>query len=119
HYMRRIKTIALSIPCVGGPYTNVACTLTLLKSSIRTSPLASDDYARQGTEDERFVDFGGAVQSIVTSSGQNDSMFIESQPRDERYVPFENTGAISMWKLELPDPKAYPTFDYATISDVI
>src|SRR6185436_18506037 len=39
HYFRRIKTVALSIPCVAGPYTSVNCTLTLLKSSIRKSAL--------------------------------------------------------------------------------
>jgi hypothetical protein len=119
HYLRRIKSVALSIPCVAGPYTSVACTLTLLKSSVRKSPLASGDYTRQGIEDERFIDYGGAVQSIVTSSAQNDSGLFETNLRDERYLPFENAGAISTWKLDLPDPTAYPSFDYATISDVI
>ena len=33
HYFRRIKTVALSIPCVAGPYTSVNCTLTLTKSA--------------------------------------------------------------------------------------
>jgi hypothetical protein len=118
HYMRRIKSVAVSIPCVAGPYTSVACTLTLLKSSVRKSPVC-DDYARQGTEDDRFIDYGGAVQSIVTSSAQNDSGLFETNLHDERYLPFENTGAVSTWKLDLPDPNAYPAFDYTTISDVI
>src|SRR5262249_55785524 len=38
HYFRRIKSVAVSIPSVTGPYTSVNCTLTILKSSIRTSP---------------------------------------------------------------------------------
>ena len=38
HYMRRIKTVSLSIPSVTGPYTSVNCTLSLLKSSLRWSP---------------------------------------------------------------------------------
>ena len=29
-YMRRIKSVSLTIPCVTGPYTSVNCTLTLL-----------------------------------------------------------------------------------------
>ena len=37
HYFRRIKTVSVSIPCVTGPYASVNCTLTLLKSSIRTT----------------------------------------------------------------------------------
>ena len=117
HYMRRIKNVALSIPSVVGPYTSVNCTLSLLKSSLRKSPVAGDGYARQGSEDDRFVDYIGAVQSIVTSSGQNDSGMFETNLRDERFLPFEGAGAESTWKLDLPQD--YRTFDYDTISDVI
>jgi hypothetical protein len=117
HYMRRIKSVAISIPSVVGPYTSLNCTLSLLKSSLRKSPIAGDDYARQGSEDSRFVDYIGAVQSIVTSSGQNDSGLFETNLRDERFLPFEGAGAESTWKLELP--KDYRAFDYDTISDVI
>ena len=41
HHFRRVKTVAVSIPCVAGPYTSINCTLTMLKSSIRKSSLAS------------------------------------------------------------------------------
>jgi hypothetical protein len=37
--------------------------------------------------------------------------------KDERYLPFEGTGAVSRWRLELPT--AINQFDYDTISDVI
>src|SRR4030095_11358161 len=48
HYFRRIKSVALSIPSVTGPYTSVNCTLTMLKSSIRKSPILADGvYARE------------------------------------------------------------------------
>ncbi len=115
HYMRRIKNVALSIPAVTGPYTGVHCTLTLLRSSIRKSPVGG--YPREAEEDDRFVDYYGTVQSIVTSSGQQDSGLFETNLRDERYLPFEGSGVISTWKLELPND--YRTFDYNTISDVI
>ena len=122
HYFRRIKTVAVSIPCVTGPYASVNCTLTLLKSSIRKTPVAGDQYARVDAEDERFSDYFGSLQSIVTSSAQNDSGLFETNLRDERYLPFENAGAISEWQLQLPaDPskKDPAQFDYSTISDVI
>jgi hypothetical protein len=120
HYMRRIKNVALSIPSVVGPYTSVNCALSLLKSSLRKSPLPKDgEYARQGSEDDRFVDYGGAIQSIVTSGAVNDGGLFETNLRDERFLPFEGAGAESAWKLELPNPQGYPAFDYATISDVI
>jgi hypothetical protein len=123
HYFRRIKTVALSIPCVSGPYASVNCTLTLLKSSIRKTPVVGDDqYPRVDVEDSRFSDNLGSLQSIVTSSAQNDSGLFETNLRDERYLPFENSGVISEWQLQLPaDPskKEPAQFDYSTISDVI
>ena len=123
HYFRRIKTVAVSIPCVTGSYTSVNCTLTLLKSSIRKTPVLRDGaYAREDAEDDRFSDYFGSPQSIVTSSAQNDSGMFETNLRDERFLPFENSGVISEWQLELPaNPgKKEPTqFDYNTISDVM
>jgi Tc toxin complex TcA C-terminal TcB-binding domain len=122
HYFRRIKTVAVSIPCVAGPYTSINCTLTMLKSSIRTKPLVGDDYQRSGSEDDRFNDSFGSLQTIVTSSGQNDSGLFETNLRDERYLPFEGAGVISEWKLSLPanPSKGEPCqFDYNTISDAI
>jgi hypothetical protein len=118
HYMRRIKSVALSLPSVVGPYTTVNCTLSLLSSSLRKSPIPKDgEYARQGSEDDRFVDYIGAVQSIVTSGAVNDSGLFETNLRDERFLPFEGAGAESTWKLELP--AGYPAFDYNTISDAV
>lgn len=122
HYFRRIKNVAVSIPCVTGPYVSVNCTLTLLKSSIRKSPVVGDQYPRVDAEDSRFSDNFGSLQSIVTSSAQNDSGLFEANFRDERYLPFENSGVISEWQLQLPaDPskKDPAQFDYNTISDVI
>jgi len=122
HYFRRIKNVAVSIPCVTGPYTSVNCTLTLTKSSIRKSSLLGEGYVRTDAEDSRFSDYFGSLQSIVTSSGQNDSGLFETNLRDERYLPFEGSGVVSEWQLQLPanpgnkDPLQ---FDYDTISDVI
>ena len=122
HYFRRIKNVAVSIPCVTGPYTSINCTLTLTTSRIRKSALIGDGYARNGAEDSRFSDYFGSLQSIVTSTGQNDTGLFETNLRDERYLPFENSGVISEWELELPgDPSSGDPlqFDYDTISDII
>lgn len=122
HYFRRTKSVSISIPCISGPYVSVNCTLTLLKSSIRKTSVIRDAYARSDAEDSRFEDYFGSLQSIVTSSAQKDSGMFETNLRDERYLPFEGTGAISEWQLQLPanpsknDPQQ---FDYNTISDVI
>ena len=118
HFMRRIKRVGLSIPSVVGPYTSVNCTLSLLRSTVRKSAIG-DDYFRDGAEDDRFVDYAGAVQSIVTSGASDDGGLFETNLRDERFLPFEGAGAESTWKIDLAKPDEYPAFDYATISDVI
>ena len=41
--------MALSVPCVAGPFAGLHCTLTLLRSSIRTSPLMNGGYGRDVT----------------------------------------------------------------------
>jgi len=117
-YMRRIKSVSLSIPCVTGPYTGVNCTLSLINSTLRkSSALRDDQYMRAEGTDDRFIDYYGAVQTIVTSHGNNDSGLFETNLRDERLLPFEGAGAESTWKLSLPTP--YRQFDYNTISDII
>jgi hypothetical protein len=119
HYMRRIKSVALSIPSVVGPYASVNCTLSLQASSVRISPLlANGAYGRDPSQDDiRFVDYFGATDVIVTSGASNDSGMFETNLRDERFLPFEGAGAIGTWILTLPgDLRA---FDYSTISDVI
>ena len=122
HYMRRIKSVALTIPCVAGPYTSINCTLTLQSSKIRINSnlqgSQQDPYVESSSgSDPRFVYNFGATGAIATSSAQNDSGMFEVNFRDERYLPFEGNGAISTWRIDLPaDCNA---FDFETISDVI
>jgi hypothetical protein len=119
HYFRRIKSVAVTIPCVTGPYTGVNCTLSLQNSSIRTSSqISGSGYADRKNLSANY----GTIQAVVTSSGQADSGLFETNLRDERYLPFEYSGVISQWQLELP---ANPVngepcqFDFDTITDVI
>jgi Tc toxin complex TcA C-terminal TcB-binding domain/Neuraminidase-like domain len=118
-YFRRVKTVELSIPCTAGPYTTIACTLTMTSNHLRQdATLLAGKYARDTTiDDPRFRDEIGAVQSVATSSAQNDSGLFELTFHDDRYLPFEGAGAISSWHLKLN--RTLPQFDFATISDVI
>jgi hypothetical protein len=115
HSFRRIKAVAVSVPCVVGPYASINCAVTLTQSYVRQGP---GGYGNNPQEDTtNFIPYPAAVKTIVTSGAQNDSGLFETNLRDERYLPFENAGAISSWSLELlgkPRP-----FDYDTISDVI
>ena len=118
HYLRRIKSVSLTIPCVTGPYSSVPCTLTLLNHSVRHNSNSAGIYKHSiENDDPRFTDSFGAIQSIVTSSAQNDSGMFETNLRDERYLPFEGAGVISSWRIELP--LEFRQFNYDTISDVI
>jgi hypothetical protein len=118
HYCRRIWSVAASMFLNKGPYTSVNCRLTLLKSSIRkNSQLKDGSYRREGAEDDRFIDYFGSLESIVTSTAQNDEGRFSNQ-RDEHYLrPFEGSGVISEWQLEWL--AAWPQCDPDTISDVI
>ncbi len=118
HYMRRIKNVRLSIPCVTGPYTSVNCTLTLLRSKVRMDPTAQRPYREETeAEDDRFQTFFGARTSIATSHARDDHGLFELSLQDERYLPFEGSGVISRWRIELP--QATNAFEFNTISDVI
>jgi hypothetical protein len=133
HYLRRIKAVSLTIPCVAGPYTGVHCKLTLLSSATRVEPTLLDVESccpgectcscceRQRYEvikdDPRIVKRYGATEAIATSTGQNDSGLFELNFRDERYLPFEYAGAVSRWRIELPIETN--AFDIDTLSDLI
>ncbi|MFI0429202.1 neuraminidase-like domain-containing protein [Mariniflexile sp. HMF6888] len=120
-YFRRIKSVSVSLPCIAGSYTSVSAKLSLVnnryRKNINPDNVAGTGYTEDPGNDERFVYNVGAIQSIATSNSQNDSGIFELNFRDERYLPFENTGAISSWRLELPTE--VHQFDYNTISDVI
>lgn len=118
HYMRRIKSVSVSVPCIIGPYTNVNCTLSLLSDVTRTdSSLKEGQYGRIDGEDDRFRYHFSSLSSIATSSGQNDSGMFEINFNDERYLPFEGAGAISEWKIVMPKENNY--FDFSSMSDFI
>jgi hypothetical protein len=133
HYLRRIKSVSLTIPSVAGPYTGVHCKLTLLSSATRIEPTLLDvenccpgectsgccDRKRYEAikEDPRIVKRYGATAAIATSTGQNDSGLFELNLRDERYLPFEFAGAVSRWRIELPIENN--AFDIDTVSDLI
>jgi hypothetical protein len=128
-FMRRIRNVTLTIPCVTGPYNEVHCRLTLLRSGTRVDPLLRPPAARccnccqssNGypvcSHDPRWVTEYGALEAIATSSGQNDAGLFEVNFRDDRYLPFEFHGAVSRWRIELPAENNY--FDVDSLSDLI
>jgi hypothetical protein len=120
HYFRRIKSVSITIPAVTGPYTNVNCRLTMVNNRYRKNTnngSEGGDYVEKTNNDPRFIYNSVSMQSIATSTAQNDSGLFQFDFKDERYLPFEGAGAIGSWKLDMPDQ--YRQFDYDTIADAI
>ena len=138
HYFRRIKSVSISIPCVAGPFTTVSATLRQLKNHIRHTTTIADGYPHQHEDgvwidDTRFTQQNVPTKAIATGSAQQDPGLFQLNFQDERYLPFEGTGAISDWSLELfndllsnnPDPanpdwgRPLRQFDFSTITDIV
>jgi Tc toxin complex TcA C-terminal TcB-binding domain len=120
HYLRRLRDVSLTIPCVAGPYTNLNCTLTLVSSKVRFDPATGGSpggYAEGQGSDPRFIYYSGATAAIATSHAQDDSGVFTVNFRDERYLPFETAGVISTWMLTMPP--ACNALDMDTITDVV
>lgn len=123
HYLRRLKTVSVTLPCVTGPYTGVNATLTLLTHATRRSEVPGTQYLpvvdSDGVplpSDPRFTR-GTGTASVALSTGNQDAGMFEVNFHDERYLPFEGLGAISHWHLELP--KDTNRFEVSTLSDVV
>ncbi|KAL2856477.1 hypothetical protein BJY01DRAFT_242815 [Aspergillus pseudoustus] len=102
HYMRRIKSLSLTIPCI---------------ASVRSAYTANGGKHTRQENDIRVSDGFGQFESIATSTAQNDSGLFSLNFDDERCLPFEGAGTTSSWRIQLN--RDFRQFDYSTISDVI
>ncbi|NEQ05873.1 MAG: hypothetical protein F6K37_07910 [Moorea sp. SIO4E2] len=122
HYCRQIKTIELSIPAVVGPYQNINATLTQDGDKVLIKPDTNAVkwlLTLEGNEPDTGTlrQDWRKNQQIAISKGVNDSGMFVLNFQEERYLPFEGTGAISDWILKMP--KANNSFDFESITDVI
>jgi len=122
HYCRQIKTISVSIPAEAGSYQNINATFTQTSNKVLIKPDANavkwlltgeGNEPDTGTLRQNWRQY----QQIAISKGTNDNGLFVLNFQDERYLPFEGTGAISSWELKLP--KASNSIDFASITDVI
>ncbi|KPW48433.1 putative Insecticidal toxin protein, partial [Pseudomonas syringae pv. berberidis] len=96
HYLRRIKRISVSLPATVGPYQDIRATLTQSYSAVQM------DAQPDGPLKENMR----ASQQIALSTGVDDDGLFVFNFDDERYLPFEGTGAISRWTLSFSNPAA-------------
>ncbi|WP_131108170.1 neuraminidase-like domain-containing protein [Pseudomonas sp. Sample_10] len=95
HYLRRIKTISVTLPVTVGPYEDICAVLQQDSSKVEMA-------ATKGTLKENLR----ASQQIALSHGVDDNGQFQLNFQDERYLPFEYTGAISSWTLTFPNHDA-------------
>jgi hypothetical protein len=126
HYLRRIRSVSVSIPCIAGPYTGVHCRIQLLSSKTRYKPLLAgpescccDDKKKChcSCDDPYLITHYSATEAIAMSDGVDDDGLFELNFNDERYLPFEFSGAVSRWRIELPPENN--EFDVDTLTDLI
>ncbi len=89
HTQRRIKRISVSLPVTLGPYEDIRATLTQTYSAVQIGDSLKENLR--------------ASQQVVLSGGVADDGLFVFDFNDERYLPFEGTGAISRWLLHFPN----------------
>ncbi|RAU45800.1 MULTISPECIES: neuraminidase-like domain-containing protein [unclassified Pseudomonas] len=113
HYLRQLVTVSVSLPGSLGPYENARVTLDQLTNSCLLKPdLGGSKYQYKQVDelpgedegsDPRFVVANKRVnQRVAISADRQDPGVIGASPTDERYLPFEGTGAISSWLMTFP-----------------
>lgn len=104
HIDRRIKTVAVSLPALIGPYEDVRATLTQLSNGVNIrADLNAIDYLLNPEENTRppsVIYNLQANQSIVVSTAMEDSGLFRLNFDDELFLPFEGTGVFSQWRLK-------------------
>ena len=124
HYNRRLTRVSVTVVYPGpGKFDNVRATLTLVANRVRVNTETSNGYAENPvSSDPRFLyNYAAVPQKIALGNAQDDpGLFITTiagNIADQRYVPFENAGAISSWHLEMP--QANNDIDLSTVGDVV
>ncbi|WP_260407541.1 neuraminidase-like domain-containing protein [Pseudomonas cichorii] len=105
HHLRRIKRVSVSLPVTLGPYQDIRATLTQTYNAVQMN-------GPQGAPKENMR----ASQQIAVSTGVDDDGLFVFNFDDERYLPFEGTGAISRWALKF---SARQEDMIASITDII
>lgn len=123
HYNRKIKSVSITIPAIVGPYQSIKASLVQQSNKVVTQPdlntvrylVSKEKQPAPGNNSLRIN--WRPNQQIAISKASGDSGMFELNFNDERYLPFEGTGAVSDWQLNIP--QATNAFDLSTISDVI
>ena len=124
HYNRRLTRVSLTVVYPNpGKFDNVKATLTLTANQVRINTDPGTQYPEKPLgADTRFVyNYAAVPQKVAMGNAQDDpGLFIttiSSNIADQRYLPFENAGAVSTWHLEMPE--STNEIDLSTVGDVV
>lgn len=125
HYFRVLKTVAITIKVPAKPYQTIKATLTQIGSKALLKPnadavryLLGDAGVDQPAANILRTNWRANQQIAISKADEDLGMFSLSFFFDDRYFPFEGTGAVSMWRLEMP-AENNPDIDFDSIEDVI
>jgi hypothetical protein len=123
-YRRIIRSVAVTLPNVVGPYDNVNAVISLVTSKIRIDGQAADvgDYKNTAPGDtNRMVTRAAgeiSLRHLITTTGTEDRGGYSSRPEGDGYLPFEGAGLVdSQWNITMRQEDQ--NFDVANLSDVI
>jgi len=105
HYCRQISSVEVNLPVLLGPYEDVRATLVQISSKTATrATTQSVQYLHnpQGVAPSDVLFNLRSGQQIALSSGIADAGMTAMKPDEGLLNSFENTGAVSTWKLEFP-----------------
>jgi hypothetical protein len=121
HYRRQVKTIAVDLNIGDGIFVNA--TLTQLTNRIVMEPdvkAVSFLLSPKETPPQTIRTNWKAQQQIALSRHtqyETNSGVFELVFQGDRYLPFEGTGAVSRWRLELGGPPG--KYDLTNLTDVV
>jgi hypothetical protein len=123
HYNRKIKTLGLSVQADVGRHQSIQASLIQNDNRIVMQPDTNTVAFLLGEEGATEPDAANlrsnwrTNQQIAISKTSNDNGLFELNFMDDRYLPFEGTGALSSWTLNMP--KASNRFNFETLTEVM
>lgn len=107
HYLRKVKAVSVTVPAVLGPYQQLKATLVQTENKLLVEPNLASVKTLIKNQDANPNGIKNGLRNdppIALSGGVNDSGLFQMTYADERYLPFEGSGALSKWILEIhPD----------------
>jgi hypothetical protein len=122
HYCRQVCTIAIGLNFGDGVYVNATLTQLSNKVVMEADPKAVAYLLdpKQSAPPSIRQDWRPSQQVALSrpdDGEKNNGMFWSPRYDYDRYLPFEGTGAVSRWRLELSGRPG--SYDLSKLSDVI